>query len=144
MVSEWGDELRERLAALLGADEVGSLWLLAGGASKEAWAVDVRTADGELPLLVRRAAGGVIHTDTLSLEDELRVLEAAHEGDITLLFAARDTEHNNAVALKLYLQKKISRLRPQQSSLRVGMRRDKPIRSYQHQGKQTYGTQNDS
>ena len=82
MVSEWGDELRERLAALLGADEVGSLRLLAGGASKEAWAVDVRTADGELPLLVRRAAGGVIHTDTLSLEDELRVLEAAHEAGV--------------------------------------------------------------
>jgi aminoglycoside phosphotransferase (APT) family kinase protein len=78
MVSEWGDELRERLAALLGAVEVGSPRLLAGGASKEAWAVDVRTADGGLPLLVRRAAGGVIHTDTLSLEDEFRVLEAAH------------------------------------------------------------------
>ena len=49
--------------------------LLAGGASKEAWAVD---ADGER-LLVRRAAGGVIHQHTLSLEDEFAVLEAAYE-----------------------------------------------------------------
>ena len=82
MVTEWSDELGERLAALLGAVEVGSPRPLAGGSSKEAWAVDVRTADGGLPLLVRRAAGGVIHTDTLSLEDEYRVLEAAHEAGV--------------------------------------------------------------
>jgi aminoglycoside phosphotransferase (APT) family kinase protein len=52
--------------------------LLAGGASKEAWAVD---ADGE-PLLVRRAAVGVIHRHTLSLRDEFAVLEAAHEAGV--------------------------------------------------------------
>ena len=52
--------------------------LLAGGASKEAWAVD---ADGE-QLLVRRAGGGVIHIGTLSLEDEFRVLEAAAEAGV--------------------------------------------------------------
>jgi aminoglycoside phosphotransferase (APT) family kinase protein len=50
--------------------------LLAGGASKEAWAVD--TADGR-ELLVRRAGGGVIHTGTLSLHDEFEVLQAARE-----------------------------------------------------------------
>ena len=82
MVTEWSDELRERLAALLGAVEVGSPRPLAGGASKEAWAVDVRTADGGLPLLVRRAAGGVIHTDTLSLEQEYRVIETAYEAGV--------------------------------------------------------------
>ena len=48
--------------------------LLAGGASKEAWAVDL--ADGT-QLLVRRASVGVIHRDTLTLEQEFRVLEAA-------------------------------------------------------------------
>jgi aminoglycoside phosphotransferase (APT) family kinase protein len=52
--------------------------LLAGGASKEAWAVD---ADGER-LLVPRAAGGVIHAATLSLEQEFAVLEAAAEAGV--------------------------------------------------------------
>jgi uncharacterized protein YeaO (DUF488 family) len=31
--------------------------------------------------------------------------EAARRGNVTLLFSARDTEHNNAVALKQYLEK---------------------------------------
>ena len=70
----WADELRERL----GARDVGEPRLLAGGASKEAWAVD---ADGR-PLLVRRAGGGVIHQGTLSLEQEYRVLEVAHEAGV--------------------------------------------------------------
>jgi aminoglycoside phosphotransferase (APT) family kinase protein len=52
--------------------------LLAGGASKEAWAVD---AEGE-PLLVRRAAVGVIHRHTLSLHDEFAVLGAASEAGV--------------------------------------------------------------
>ena len=52
--------------------------LLPGGASKEAWAVDV---DGQ-ELLVRRAAGGVIHQGTLSLKHEFEVLGAAHEGGV--------------------------------------------------------------
>jgi len=33
------------------------------------------------------------------------LLEAAEEGDITLVFSARDEEHNNARALKSYLEK---------------------------------------
>jgi uncharacterized protein YeaO (DUF488 family) len=32
------------------------------------------------------------------------VLDAARKGTITLLYAARDTEHNNAAALRDYLQ----------------------------------------
>ena len=32
------------------------------------------------------------------------ILEAATKGDITLLFSAHDSEHNNAVALKEFLQ----------------------------------------
>jgi len=31
--------------------------------------------------------------------------EAARRGSVTLLYSARDTEHNNAVALKQYLEK---------------------------------------
>jgi aminoglycoside phosphotransferase (APT) family kinase protein len=52
--------------------------LLPGGASKEAWAVDV---DGE-ELLVRRAAVGVIHQFTLTLEQEFEVLRAAFEAGV--------------------------------------------------------------
>ena len=35
------------------------------------------------------------------------LLEAARRGAVTLLFAARDTEHNNAVALKEYLARRL-------------------------------------
>jgi aminoglycoside phosphotransferase (APT) family kinase protein len=52
--------------------------LLPGGASKEAWAVDV---DGD-EILLRRAAGGVIHQMTLPLEQEFEVLRAAHEAGV--------------------------------------------------------------
>jgi len=34
------------------------------------------------------------------------LLDASHNRDVTLLFGARDTEHNNAIALKLFLEKK--------------------------------------
>src|SRR5205807_7241384 len=57
---------------------LSELVVLGGGASKEAWSVD---ADGER-LLVRRAAASVIHRHTLSLRDELAVLEAAHEAGV--------------------------------------------------------------
>jgi aminoglycoside phosphotransferase (APT) family kinase protein len=72
---EWRAELEERLGA-----PVNSMRLLPGGASKEAWAVD---AGGER-LLVRRAGGGVIHRDTLSLEQEFAVLEAAFEAGVNV------------------------------------------------------------
>jgi aminoglycoside phosphotransferase (APT) family kinase protein len=65
--------MREALQSLLGG-AVSEPVLLAGGASKEAWAVDV---DGER-LLVRRAAVGVIHKHTLPLAHEFAVLEAAY------------------------------------------------------------------
>jgi aminoglycoside phosphotransferase (APT) family kinase protein len=65
--------VKEELAERLGSD-VLSLGQLAGGASKEAWAVEL--ADGR-ELLVRRAGVGVIHRDTLTLEQEFHVLEAA-------------------------------------------------------------------
>jgi aminoglycoside phosphotransferase (APT) family kinase protein len=70
-------EMREVLHAVLGS-EPSEPKLLAGGASKEAWAID---AGGER-LLVRRAAVGVIHKHTLSLADEFAVLEAAHEAGV--------------------------------------------------------------
>jgi uncharacterized protein YeaO (DUF488 family) len=32
------------------------------------------------------------------------ILEAAQQGDVTLLYSARDTQHNSAVVLKAYLE----------------------------------------
>jgi uncharacterized protein YeaO (DUF488 family) len=36
------------------------------------------------------------------------LMEAARRGDVTLLYGARDRTHNNAVALKRYLQQHLS------------------------------------
>lgn len=36
------------------------------------------------------------------------LLEAARRGDVILLYGARDTEHNNAVALKEYLEEMLA------------------------------------
>jgi aminoglycoside phosphotransferase (APT) family kinase protein len=69
----WAGDLGERVGA-----EVESMQLLAGGASKEAWSVDA----GGRRLLVRRAAGGVIHEATLPLEQEFRVLQAAEDAGV--------------------------------------------------------------
>src|SRR5438552_6544516 len=70
---EWRDELAKRLGL-----RVEALQALAGGASKEAWAVD---AGGER-LVVRRDAGGAIHEGTLSLRHEFEVITAAFEGGV--------------------------------------------------------------
>ena len=37
------------------------------------------------------------------------LLEAAQQGDVTLVYAARDMEHNNAAVLKAYLDEKAHR-----------------------------------
>jgi uncharacterized protein YeaO (DUF488 family) len=37
------------------------------------------------------------------------ILKAAERGTITLLYSSHDTEHNNAVALKPYLEAKLAR-----------------------------------
>ncbi|WKZ46925.1 MAG: DUF488 domain-containing protein [Anaerolineales bacterium] len=35
------------------------------------------------------------------------ILQAAKQGDVTLLYSAHDTEHNNALALKKFLAQKL-------------------------------------
>lgn len=37
------------------------------------------------------------------------ILQAAQKGDVTLLYSAHDTEHNNAVTLRNYLANKLHR-----------------------------------
>jgi uncharacterized protein YeaO (DUF488 family) len=36
------------------------------------------------------------------------LLDAARQGNVTLLYSARDTEHNSAVLLRVYLQEKLT------------------------------------
>jgi uncharacterized protein YeaO (DUF488 family) len=36
------------------------------------------------------------------------LVEACRQGNVTLLYAARDTDHNNAIALKAYLEEVVS------------------------------------
>lgn len=73
-------DLEEQLPGLLGVPvEVERAVIIVGGASKEAWVVDARTPEGTMELFVRRAAGGVIYSETLSLEQEYEVLRTAHE-----------------------------------------------------------------
>lgn len=79
MIADVREAFQQALSEVLGREvEVTEPVLLPGGASKEAWAVD---ADGE-PLLVRRAAVGVIHRHTLSLADEYAVLRVAYEAGV--------------------------------------------------------------
>ena len=40
------------------------------------------------------------------------VLDAAEHGTVTLLYSSHDTEHNNAVALKSFLEGKLAHKRP--------------------------------
>src|SRR5712671_4332304 len=73
------EAFQKGLSGLLGREvEVSEPVLLAGGASKEAWAVD---AGGER-LIVRRAAATVMHHHTLTLEQEYAVIEAAYEAGV--------------------------------------------------------------
>ena len=44
------------------------------------------------------------------------LLDAAESDDVTLLFSAHDLEHNNAVALKAYLDKQLKRGKKSKSS----------------------------
>ena len=42
--------------------------------------------------------------------------DAAKQGDITLLYSAHDTEHNDAVVLKAYLEERLDAATPQSLS----------------------------
>ena len=47
------------------------------------------------------------------------LLEAARRGNLSLLFSARDTEHNNAVALKAFLERRLQPKKAAKSSRNV-------------------------
>ena len=78
MADDLKPALEAALSALFGGPvTVSRAVLLPGGASKEAWSVDAATPLGPLALLVRRAGGGVIYSETLSLQHEHAVVAAA-------------------------------------------------------------------
>ncbi|MDI3270267.1 MAG: phosphotransferase [Bacillota bacterium] len=72
------EKLGEALREIYGEGEVMNLIRIPGGASKEAWILDYLRPDGsQIPLFLRRAAGGLIYEGTLPLEKEFRILEVA-------------------------------------------------------------------
>lgn len=82
-LDEIRDELERAMTDIFGRQaEVLAPSLLAGGASKEAWAVDVVLDGHKLELLARRATGGAVFSDMLSIEEEYRVLETAFESQV--------------------------------------------------------------
>ncbi len=72
-------ELERLLEPQFGKSQISSLKMLAGGASKEAWAFDLETSSQKLELILRRAGGGTMNADQITLEQEFKVLEAARE-----------------------------------------------------------------
>lgn len=63
---------------------VTNLQLLAGGASKETWALTLDTAIGQRELIVRRAGGGAMYSEQLTLEGEFTVIGAARAAGVTV------------------------------------------------------------
>jgi aminoglycoside phosphotransferase (APT) family kinase protein len=82
-VSDLRAALEERLPALFGGPvRVEKLALLGGGASMEAWALEVEAPSGPLSLVLRRASGGRIYPEALSLEEEHALLQAAQQSGV--------------------------------------------------------------
>jgi uncharacterized protein YeaO (DUF488 family) len=44
------------------------------------------------------------------------IIEAARRDDVTLLYSARDTKHNNAIALKRYLEERLQKTTRQEAT----------------------------
>ena len=66
------------------ADARVDLQLLAGGASKETWALTLEGATGTRELIVRRAGGGAMYSEQLTLEGEYNVIQAARSAGVTV------------------------------------------------------------
>jgi aminoglycoside phosphotransferase (APT) family kinase protein len=81
--AEVASEFERVLEPHFGALKVLKATQLAGGASKEAWAIDLETGSGMLEVLLRRAGGGTINSQTLTLEQEFTVLERAFRAGVT-------------------------------------------------------------
>ena len=70
-----------------GARSVAGLKQLSGGASQETWSFDLETAGAPVPLILRRAPGGVVAKRTTAAPDhdtEARILKLAHEAGVSV------------------------------------------------------------
>ncbi len=76
--------LEQLLEPKFGENRIANFTMLAGGASKEAWALDLETSSGKLEFILRRAGGGTMNADQLSLLEEFKVLEAARDIGVTV------------------------------------------------------------
>lgn len=79
--------LREALASWVGGQfgsdaNIAGLTLLAGGASQEAWRLDIDTATGARALVVRRDMGGRMFAAALGRADEFAVIELAWQAGV--------------------------------------------------------------
>jgi aminoglycoside phosphotransferase (APT) family kinase protein len=74
--------LEQLLEPQYGENRIVNFTMLAGGASKEAWAIELETANQKLELILRRAGGGVMNADQITLEQEFKVLEAARDAGV--------------------------------------------------------------
>jgi len=70
-----------------GARSVAGLKQLSGGASQETWSFDLETAETAIPLILRRAPGGVVAKRTTAAPDhdtEATILKLAHEAGVSV------------------------------------------------------------
>jgi aminoglycoside phosphotransferase (APT) family kinase protein len=70
-----------------GARGVIGLKQLSGGASQETWSFDLETAEAAIPLILRRAPGGVVAKRTTAAPDhdtEATILKLAHEAGVSV------------------------------------------------------------
>jgi aminoglycoside phosphotransferase (APT) family kinase protein len=83
--------LQKQLELFLSAEtnctaRVEKAWPLAGGASRETWALDVLieggTVGGRYPLVLRLDTASTMHADALSRAEEFRLLQVAYEGGV--------------------------------------------------------------
>jgi aminoglycoside phosphotransferase (APT) family kinase protein len=70
------------LAEQFGAARIASLKLLAGGASQQAWRIELTTPAGPLALIVRRDLGGRMFQNALGRADEYAVIALAHRAGV--------------------------------------------------------------
>jgi aminoglycoside phosphotransferase (APT) family kinase protein len=81
--------LEEKLRALTQSEvRVENLTMLAGGASQETWALDLRIAaqqpNGDYKLVLRRQLGGKIYRDALDLWREFHVMQVAYASHVAV------------------------------------------------------------
>lgn len=84
MIEALKQNLEQLLTPKFGENQISSLKMLAGGASKEAWAFDLETANQTLELILRRAGGGAMNADQIGLQQEFLVLQAARVVGVTV------------------------------------------------------------